>query len=90
MGTTGVLLKQRVTEHHGRQLAESFFLHFALGRLISFKGYLFGLKNSVNWVGKFLQWKGEFWIQEAMRARLDTSIDEVVSRRCKLCKQVDN
>ena len=36
------------------------------------------------------QWKGEFWIQEVIsRVRLDTclrlsTIDEVVSRRCKL------
>ena len=35
------------------------------------------------------QWKGEFWIQEVIRARLETclrlsKIDEVVSRRCKL------
>ena len=41
------------------------------------------------WYVKFLQWKGQFWIQEVIRARLDTclsSIDEVVSRRCKLRK----
>ena len=67
-----------------------FFFPFASGRLISITGYFFGLKNSVKCVGKLSQWKGEFWIQEAMRARLDTSIDEVVSRRCKLRKQVDN
>ena len=35
------------------------------------------------------QWKGEVWLQEIIRARLDTclrlsTIDEVVSRRCKL------
>ena len=35
------------------------------------------------------QWKEQFWIQEVIRARLDTclrlsTIDEVVSRRCKL------
>ena len=45
------------------------------------------------WQLKFSQWKGEFWIQEVIRARLVTclcllSIDEelyeVVSRRCKL------
>ena len=34
------------------------------------------------------QWKGEVWLQEVIRARLDTclrlsTIDEVVSRRCK-------
>ena len=39
-----------------------------------------------------LQWKGEVWLQEVIRARLDTClrlsmIDEVVSRRCKLRNQ---
>ena len=45
---------------------------------------------------KFLQWKAEFWIQEVIRARLDTclrlssideELDEVVSRSCKLRKK---
>ena len=44
----------------------------------------------------FPQWKGEFWIHEVIRARLDTcclrltsideELDEVVSRRRKLHK----
>ena len=39
------------------------------------------------------QWKGEFSIQEVLRARLDTclrlsTIDEVVSRRCKLRSRI--
>ena len=65
----------------------------AMSRLISITGlgHLIGVKNQ----RKFCQyvmcsrWKGEFWIQEVIRARLDTClrlsmIDEVVSRRCKL------
>ena len=43
------------------------------------------------WYVKFSQWKGQFWIQEVIITCLDTclrpsSIDEVVSRRCKLRK----
>ena len=47
------------------------------------------------WYVKFSQWKGEFWIQEVIRARLDTYLrlssiaeehDEAVLRRCKLRK----
>ena len=43
------------------------------------------------WYVKVSQWKGESWIQEVIRARLDTrlrllSIDEVVSRSGKLRK----
>ena len=46
------------------------------------------LVTIVNYV-KFSWWKGQFWIQEVIRARLDTclrlsTIDEVLSRRCKL------
>ena len=38
------------------------------------------------------QWKGEFWIQEVIRARLDTflrlsAIYKLISRCCKLCNR---
>ena len=64
-----------------------------MSRLISITGlgHLIGVKKQ----RKFClyvtcsQWKGEVWLQEVVRARLDTclrlsTIDEVVSRRCKL------
>ena len=63
-------------------------------RLISITGlgHLIGVdkQRKFCWYVKFSQWKGEFWIQEVIRARLDTclhlsSIDEVVSNLCKLC-----
>ena len=64
-----------------------------MSRLISITGL--GHPIGVKKQRKFCQyvtgskWKGEFWIQEVIRARLDTclrlsTIDEVVSRRCKL------
>ena len=58
-------------------------------------GHLIGVKKQCKFCRyvKCSQWKGEFWIQEVIRARLDTclrlsTIDEVVSRCCKLrnCK----
>ena len=80
--------KHRITELHGRQ-TKSYFLRFASGRLISTTAHLLGVKQrKLCWYVKFSQWKG-FWIQEVIRARLEpclrlSSIDEVVSRRCKL------
>ena len=53
-------------------------------------GHLIGVEKQLKFCryDTFSQWKGEFWIQEVIRARLDTclrlsTIDEV-SRRCKL------
>ena len=83
--------KHRITELHGRQ-TKSYFLRFASGRLISTTAHFIGVKQrKLCWYVKFSQWKGQFWIQEVIRARLETclrlsSIDEVVSRRCKLRK----
>ena len=53
-------------------------------------------KKAVNLVHtlSFSRWTGEFWIQEVITARFDTflrlsSINEVVSRRCRLRKRGD-
>ena len=61
--------------------------------LISVTGHHIGVKNQRKfcWYVKFSRWKGEFWIQEVIRAHLDTclrlpSIDELVARRCRLRK----
>ena len=65
----------------------------ATSRLISITGlgHLIGVKKQCKFCRYVTcsQWKGEFWIQEVIRARLDTclrlsTIDVVVSRRCKL------
>ena len=95
MGTAGVACtKHRITELHGRK-TESWFLRFASVALIVLQLALSALKRcKLCWYVKFPQWKGQFWIQEVIRARLDTclrlsSIDEVVSRHCKLRKQVN-
>ena len=67
------------------------FLRFATSRLISITGlgHLIGDKKQRNFCRYVTcsQWKGEFCIQEVIRARLDiclrlSTIDEVVSRRC--------
>ena len=64
-----------------------------MSRLISITGlgHLIGIKKQHKFCRYVtcLQWKGEFWIQEVIRARFDTylrlsTIDEVVSHRCKL------
>ena len=69
-----------------------FLLLLATSRLISITGlgHLIGDKKQRKFCRYVTcsQWKGEFWIQEVIRARLDTclrlsTIDEVVSRRCK-------
>ena len=57
--------------------------------LISITAHLVGVKSSVILLLCQLSFRGGKEIQEAFRARLDTclrlsSIDEVVSRRCKL------
>ena len=54
-------------------------------------GHLIGVKKQPKFCRYVTcsQWKGEFWIHEVIRARLDaclhlSTIDEVVSHRCKL------
>ena len=54
-------------------------------------GHLIGVKKQRKFCRYVTcsQWKEQFWIQEVIRARLDTclrpsTIDEVVLRRCKL------
>ena len=67
-----------------------------MSHLISIKGlgYLIGIKKQRKFCRYVTcsQWKGEFWIQEVITAHLDTclclsTIDEVVSRRSKLCNR---
>ena len=66
--------KHRITELHGRQ-TKSYFLRFASGHLISTTAHLIGVKQrKLCWYVKFSQWKGQFWIQEVIRARLETCL----------------
>ena len=71
--------QDRVTELHGCQTKVNFFVLLRDALLV------------FCWYVKFSRWIGEVWIQEIIRARLDTclrlqSIDEVVSPRCKFRK----
>ena len=79
------------------KLKGNFFVLLRTSRLISITclGHLIGVKKQRKFCryAPCSQWKREFWIQEVIRARLDTclrlsTIDEVVLRRCKLrnCK----
>ena len=72
------------------KLKGNFFVLLRVAFNISITDHLIGVKNSVNFVVT-LTFRGGKEIQEVVRARLDTclrlsSIDEVVSRRCKLRK----
>ena len=69
------------------------FLRFATSRPVSITGlgHLIAVKKQRKFCRYVTcsEWKGDFWIQEVIRARLDTclrlsTIDEVASRRCKL------
>ena len=75
------------------KLKVNFFVLIRIALLVLQPGLLIGVKkqSKLYWYVKFSQWKGEFWIQEVITARLDTclrlsKIDEIVSRRCKLRK----
>ena len=75
----------------GNHLNFFVLLRVAFNISITGPGYLIGVKKQRKFCRCVTcsQWKGEFWLQEVIRARLDTrlrlsTIDEVVSRRCKL------
>ena len=71
----------KVAELHADKLKINFFTS---GRLISITDPLRRTKQrNIFWYVRFSRWKGEFWIQEVNRARLDaclrvSSIDEIV------------
>ena len=65
--------KHRVTENFmAAKLKVNFFVLF--GSLYWYHKSLYGVRNSVHCVGIFLLWEGEFWLQEVIRARLDTCL----------------
>ena len=75
------------------KLKVNFFVLLRVALLVVITGlaHLIGVKKQRKFCRYVTcsQWKGEFWIQEVIRPRLDTclrlsTIDEVVSRRCKL------
>ena len=97
MGTAGVERSSRQNFLPLRGKLKVLFLRFATSRLnrITGLGHLIGVKKQRKFCRYVTcsQWRGEVWLQEFIRARLDTclrlsTIDEVVSHRCKLrnCK----
>ena len=89
VGTAGVEQSTR-QNFVASKLKVNFFVLLRVALLVGL-GHLIGIKKQRKfcWYVTCSQWKGEFWIQEVIRARLDTClrlsvIDEVVSRCCKL------
>ena len=85
VGTAGV---ERSTRQNF--VASKLKVNFVLLR-VACLGHLIGVKKQRKFCRYVTcsQWKEQFWIQEVICARLDTclrlsTIDEVVSRRCKL------
>ena len=67
-------------------MAAKLKVNFFLLLRVALSGHLVSVEKKqckLGWYVKFSRWTGEFWIQEVIRARLDTclrlsSIDEVV------------
>ena len=90
MGTADVAQSIELQNFMAAKLKVNFFVLLRVTLLVPQFTLSAQKQHKVCWYVKFSRWKGELWIQEVIRAHLDShqpSINEVVSR-CYFAKQV--